>query len=176
MYIWSGLTSIDILGTAGLLHSLADTTLKIHITDLSDLQLQSLKGHFFMLKFLSAINAENVEKVTETYLSVTKDGLKTWSSRWESVSKRPEVLRILDENQEINFVDESYFDQSVLRFCTVEFQSPARIIGQTMVEIDFKVRDSFLNWRLKELVRKGILTFEGELRDMRDYKIKLTSV
>lgn len=175
LHIWTGTTSIDILSTARLLHNLSNSTFKIHLTDFSNLKLLSARGHYFTPKSLIAVDPDNVEKVAETFHLITDKELKKYSNLWKIANNRTEVIRVLDKNQKFKFVDECHFDQYLLMFCTAEYQKPARIIAQVLFEIDFAVSDSFLNWRLKELTRVGTLSSEGELRDMRDYKVKLAS-
>ncbi|WP_339867924.1 DUF3658 domain-containing protein [uncultured Algoriphagus sp.] len=175
LHIWCGITTIDVLGTARLLHSLSNTTLKIYLTDFSNLELKAMKGHFFKAKTLVEVNPENVENVEKTFYLLKEAELKKWVNLWESVSGEEGGLRITDEEQKISYAEESYFDKHILTLCKEEFQKPAQIIGRVLVEIDFAVNDSFLNWRLKELVSQKILVAEGKLKDMRDYQVKIVS-
>ena len=46
----------------------------------------------------------------------------------------------------------SYFDPILLSRSNDQFMKAARVIGHSLVDMDFSVGDGYLNWRLKELV------------------------
>jgi hypothetical protein len=56
--------------------------------------------------------------------------------------------------------------------CKENFQKAASVIGETLVDIDFIVGDSFLNWRLKLLALNEKIDTQGELNEIRDYEVK----
>lgn len=43
-------------------------------------------------------------------------------------------------------------DRWVLSRSNEQFMKAARVIGHSLVDMDFSVGDGYLNWRLKELV------------------------
>ena len=62
-----------------------------------------------------------------------------------------------------------------MSFCSNEFQKSARIIGGTLVETEFSISDWFLNWRLIKMSEMNKIETIGELKDMRDYEVRIST-
>lgn len=86
------------------------------------------------------------------------------------------MLRIMDEDGRLVDVPNAYFDIYLLSNINNEFNRAGRIIGHTLVDINFIVGDLYLNWRLKELSSVGKVMFRGELKEIRDYEVCLGNV
>ena len=56
-----------------------------------------------------------------------------------------------------------------------KFMKSARVIGEVLGHLDQYVGDSFLEYRLKKLIEKGIFESEGSLEAMRFYSVRLLS-
>ena len=171
LYIWTGTTALDRLYTGRFLYELRDLDVKFFIADFQKITLKSLSGRFFSPKSLTVVASNQVHLIANHFQQITNEDKLNKINLWKTLSDSKEVLRVL-ENETIKFKELTYFDSILLSYCTEEFKHPARIIGESLIDIDFAVHDSILNWRLKQLVSLNKLEAEGELKDMRDYRVK----
>ncbi|RJE88459.1 DUF1835 domain-containing protein [Paenibacillus sp. 1011MAR3C5] len=98
---------------------------------------------------------------------------------WLELEQTEEVLRIW-EQETIQSVPDHYYDDYLM--ATVEqlhrergnreFMKAARVIGQALGYCEQYVGDSFLEYRLRELIYRGKLHIKGVPRAMRYYSVR----
>ena len=99
---------------------------------------------------------------------------------WLSLSESQETLRIW-RNGKIQSVPEEYYDEFIIKRAKKlhsqqkikDFMKSARLIGEVLGHLDQYVRDEFLEYRLKKLIKEGVFESEGSLEAMRFYSVKL---
>ena len=79
---------------------------------------------------------------------------------WERQLRTEHRLRICEGDQIVG-CDEALFDPRLLAACPREFTSAARVVGQVMAESPHLIGDSFLDYRLRELIARGELEAKG---------------
>ncbi|CAM3989384.1 DUF1835 domain-containing protein [Bacillus paramycoides] len=98
-------------------------------------------------------------------------------NEWNHLSNRTEFLRVWTDN-EVHSVQEDHFDQFIID-CAKRvgadkgFLKAPRVIGEALGLVEQLVGDTFLEYRLKELIKQGLFEFEGSLKEMRFYSVKL---
>ena len=173
IYIWTGISASEIIHTARLLYYLGDVDIDIFITDFSKVSVKRYDGQIIHPEVLYVVAAPQVGFVVEHFEKQTKNDVLKWQELWKRIVLQKEsTLIVLDKKETIKFVGESYFDSVLEANCTNEFQTAVRIIGHTLLDINFEAGDGFLNWRLKHLCLTKKLEFDGQLDDMRKYKVK----
>jgi hypothetical protein len=73
---------------------------------------------------------------------------------WERLLRSEHRLRIFERDQIVD-CEEDRFDPLLLAACPGEFASGARLVGQVMGESTHLIADSFLDYRLRELIARG---------------------
>ncbi|HHK5550843.1 hypothetical protein COL11_21020 [Bacillus anthracis] len=96
---------------------------------------------------------------------------------WDRLSNSTEFLRVWKEN-EVHSVQEDYFDQFIIECAKSigadrEFLKAPRVIGEALGLVEQLVGDTFLEYRLKELIKQEVFEFVGSLDEMRFYSVKL---
>lgn len=96
---------------------------------------------------------------------------------WDRLSNSTEFLRVWKEN-EVHSVQEDYFDQFIIECAKSigadrEFLKAPRVIGEALGLVEQLVGDTFLEYRLKELIKQEVFEFIGSLDEMRFYSVKL---
>ncbi|KXY68857.1 MULTISPECIES: DUF1835 domain-containing protein [Bacillus] len=109
------------------------------------------------------------------YLTVEKR--MQFEYEWDRLSNSTEFLRVWKEN-EVHFVQEDYFDQFIIECAKSigadrEFLKAPRVIGEALGLVEQLVGDTFLEYRLKELIKQEVFEFVGSLDEMRFYSVKL---
>lgn len=176
IYLWLGNAEYEIISTSRILHHLSKLEADIFLVDYSNIPVQL--GHEVIIypKSLSILAAEQVKTVAQYFKLLDSEALQKWSVTWEKLLSENSLLRVVDEHGEILHKDLSYFDPILTAHCKNIFQKAARVIGQTlgtMYEMNSFIGDSYLNYRLKQLVLDKKLDSKGELKEIRDYEVRL---
>ncbi|MCU5376085.1 DUF1835 domain-containing protein [Bacillus cereus] len=108
---------------------------------------------------------------------VTEEKRMQFVYEWDRLSNSTEFLRVWKEN-EVRSVQEDYFDQFMIDCAKSigadqEFLKAPRVIGEALGLVEQSVGDTFLEYRLKQLIKKEVFEFEGSLDEMRFYSVKL---
>ncbi|WNH09462.1 DUF3658 domain-containing protein [Thalassobellus suaedae] len=175
LYIWSGSSALDIISFSELLYALKDFNLNIFTSDFLKIKLEREDGSFYVPDSISVVLPQHIHVIADHFKPLSQGNRNDLIYLWERLVKENALVRVLGEDCKIKSVKENYFDEALKKPCKEELQKAARVIGWTLVNINFNASDYTLNWRLKELVKKNELTFEGELKDIRDYQVKLVS-
>ncbi|MGE6539135.1 DUF1835 domain-containing protein [Bacillus luti] len=93
-------------------------------------------------------------------------------SDWEKWSQTKDILRAL-LNGEIVGVSEDYYDISILEKTSKEYQNASRVVGDIMGESDQCIGDTYLAFRVYQLIQQGKLSYQGELGFLNKFEIRL---
>jgi hypothetical protein len=190
---WSGREAFERLTWMRFAWELRNSsTDKIFVMDYPHPKIANWKGNLFPFKSIALLMPEHIPMLKKHFRKAKKSELKEAATDWEKISNSDSAIRIvssrtkikeipensynpriLTSKAKIKYLPEDYFDKNLILRCTNEFQKAARVVGETMTDIDFMVGDLYLNHRLKECVRQGKLEFKGELKLLRDYQVKL---
>ncbi|SMF86003.1 uncharacterized protein SAMN05661091_3244 [Paenibacillus uliginis N3/975] len=173
LVIWVGGSASEQTGLRRLIATLPREThvSVIHTTDaLSSETVQySHTGEIVHSKLALLLGSEQVLTLQ------AKDDL---AQDWFRLTKEQGTLRVL-KDKKLQTVPESYFDRNILEAALElgaldgTFKKSARIIGQVIGYSEQRVSDSFIEYRVRELIHDGLLDYEGELTGMRYYSISL---
>ncbi|MEC1981983.1 DUF1835 domain-containing protein [Bacillus cereus] len=108
---------------------------------------------------------------------LTEEKRMKFEHEWDKLSESIECLRVWKEN-EVHSVQEDYFDQFIIECAKSvgadrEFLKAPRVIGEALGLVEQLVGDTFLEYRLKQLIKQEVFEFEGTLDEMRFYSVKL---
>ncbi|MDL2244410.1 DUF1835 domain-containing protein [Parabacteroides sp. OttesenSCG-928-J18] len=173
IYLWTGVSPLEIIQTARLLYHLKPDCNNVFTFDFYNFSMKNVFGTVVYPNCLGATDLSRVDDLDKHFCQLTEGKLSEYRKIWEKVKFGNSLLWILDENKQLVAKDETYFDSFLLSHCTDEYQKPAIVIGHTLCDTDFNVRDVFLAYRMKQLVLTGKLQIHGELKEMRDYEVKL---
>jgi len=173
IYLWTGHNASEILNTARLLYHLPAHCKDIFVVDFSAVSVKNSMGNIVHPKVLHASEPNQIGEIFNHFYKLKSEELSYFIQLWEKIKGGNSMLRVLDKNGQILEKEETFFDPVLISFCTKEFRPAAKIIGQTLVDIDFNVGDGYLNWRLKELSLAKKVIARGILKNIRDYEVKL---
>ena len=171
LFFWTGLWASEIVSTARLLSHLSKLDKPVFIANFNT-PVKSIHGNIIYPKALNQTATFQVKNIFEQFQPIEKSGLIYWIDLWEKVKLEKGKLWIRDSKGQIIAEKTDYFDSFLLANCNDGFQKAARVIGETLADIDSNVGDDFLNWRLKQLVLSGKIEAMGRLDEIRDYEVK----
>ena len=172
IFLWTGLIASEIISTARLISHLSKLNKDIFIIDYPNIPVKSIHGSTIFPKSLVTTATFQIKEIAKHFKLVDNHGLSYWMQLWNKQRIENGQLRILDNNGLIAVKEVDYFDSYLLSNCDENFQKAARVIGQTLVDIDFSCGDGFLNWRLKLLAIDGKIETQGEPIEIRDYEVR----
>ena len=115
---------------------------------------------------------EEVERLLLTMKKIGKEKCNDLINDWDVIRTLKENVRIL-KNDTIFEVDESYYDEDVLLNCTFNFTKAARVIGATMGKSEQCISDTYIDYRVRKLIKSGKIEYQGRLETMRDFEIRV---
>lgn len=118
------------------------------------------------------------DKNRENTLSIKER--KLIQREWETLSDRQEVLRVWRKGK-LYSVKENFYDDDILKVIqnihnnqkSKDFVSALKVIGNVLEILEYQIGDSFLEYRIRQLMSKGTLEFKGIPKGMRFYSVKL---
>jgi len=172
LYLWTGTQASEQLATARVISAIGIPAAKIYVMQYNRVSVKNIEGRVVTPRSLNATASFQVAEIANHFLLQHSTDLLHWQTLWREACSTDSLLRIIDAEGQLQHVSVDYFDPSLLSFITGEFQSAARIIGYTLVAIDFAMGDTFLNQRLKAMAQAGRIAFRGTLKEMRNYQVR----
>lgn len=134
----------------------------------------------YFVKHTGEIESEGMMKVyqsgEEKVLSNEERGVL--EKEWFALADSQETLRIWRDSA-IKSVAEDYYDAfiiekaSMLQHGQSDLIRTPRLIGEVIGNLDDYISDAFIEYRVRKLIEKGIFDWEGSLKAMRFYKVRL---
>lgn len=128
---------------------------------------------------MGEIVAEKLRPLLEEAEPMTPEAREAYADDWRRLAAEEGVLRVM-ENGKLRTVTEDYFDGEIvkaarkLKALAGKYIKSARLIGEVIGYADQRVSDSFIEYRVRQLIEQGVLTYTGELEAMRYYSVSLT--
>ena len=182
--IWSGNNAHDQIGLRYALYLLREKPNDIFVFDAVEACERTFYTSDQSLQYLHAgeIPPEKLQSVfrdIEDHRSLDIETRKLLEHEWLSLADQHNVLRIWDGERIVN-VEENYFDSYLLK--TIEklhadrqnrdFIKAARVIGEALGHCDQLIGDSYLEYRLRQLIYNQSLEIKGIPRSMRSYSVR----
>ncbi|WP_445487423.1 DUF1835 domain-containing protein [Niallia sp. 03133] len=176
IYIWYGNNSAEQTALRFLLFLLAEKTNDIHLVHIEaqDAIKQSYVSMFQSEKLKFFFEMKKKEK------KLSNEEKACYIEEWKSLEQSREVLRIWQHN-EICSVSEQYFDAFLLKIIETihekqenkAFIKVSTIIGEAIDTMEDKLSDSFIEYRIRDLVYGGVLKMKGIPKSIRHYRVML---
>ncbi len=176
--IWKADNAHEHVGLCFLMAQLKDKK-NIRVINTSEASNEILKLEY-AIRGTGELAPESLALIQKSFVEspyLTVENRTQFENEWDSLSKSTEFLRVWTDN-EVRSVQEDYFDQFIIECAKSigadrEFRKAPRVIGEALGHVEQLVGDTFLEYRLKELIKQEVFEFEGSLDEMRFYSVKL---
>lgn len=107
---------------------------------------------------------------TETTISTDRKNklIKTWDDLLLSEG----ILRIW-KDQTVTTDNETYYDNELMKQCSNVFLNAARIVGAVLGRSEQMVSDTWLNYRIIQLIKKNKILAKGDTKQLRTFEIRI---
>ncbi|MFJ8356657.1 DUF1835 domain-containing protein [Bacillus paramycoides] len=171
--LWHGENASDAIGVRFVLSLLQDKNIQfeeVNITDFShhiEYKVQDLQGKEIphVHKSLAAMPSELIFEALQMKKELSKEQIQIFIQDWEKCSQSNGVLRILVDGKITN-VSEDYYDAAILELTSNEYQRAIRIVGEILGRNEQSIGDTYLNFRVQQLIQQGKLDSQGDLIKM----------
>ncbi len=162
IWIWVAPNVRDVAGYFWLISQLSAFAGRIYIVSLNNLPFINEKGNVFYPLSLSEIPAREFIKARKLARPVSTAEFDTDTDEWFRLASENKNLRLLDSGKKIIQQPDEYYDRAILNFLQPVFQKLSRIVHQFLLKSPERINESFLYWRLKQLVASGAADQQGE--------------
>ncbi len=176
--IWKADNAHEHVGLSFVMAQLKDKK-NIRVINMSEASREILKQEYD-IRGTGELPPESLALFQKSFIKLpylTEEKRMKFENEWDRLSESIECLRVWKEN-EVHSVQEDYFDQFIIECAKSvgadrEFLKAPRVIGEALGLVEQLVGDTFLEYRLKQLIKQEVFEFEGSLDEMRFYSVKL---
>jgi hypothetical protein len=111
---------------------------------------------------LAEIPAREFVKARKLARPVSSVEFETDPDEWIRLATENKHLRVLEGGKKIVQQTDDYYDKQMLHFIQPAFQKIQRTVHQMLSKSTEKINETFLTWRLKQMVMSGLAEQQGE--------------
>ncbi len=173
VWIWAAQNKHDVSGYYWLLHFMKEFQGRIHILYLNNLPFLNEKGQLFYPVWLSTIPPKEFLKAKKLARPITLSEFEVDPDEWLKLAGENKGVRMLEGGKKLAQFGYDYYDADLRKFITADWQKASKIIHQFLSKNKQTTGDAYLLWRLKTMVSAGSLEVQGEMKNRKDFELKL---
>jgi hypothetical protein len=170
--IWVAPNKHDVSGYYWLMAQLKEFVTRVFVISLNNLPFINEKGNIFYPENLFEIPPKEFLKAKKLSRPITASEFEIDPDEWSKICDENKIIRILEGAKKLSQHDADFYDEYILEFITPNWQKASKIIQQFLSKSKHITGDSFILWRLKELISKDIIDAQGEIKNSKDFEIK----
>ncbi|MCY8758694.1 DUF1835 domain-containing protein [Bacillus haynesii] len=176
VFIWTGGHAHEQTGLRFVHHILGQMNLAVFHLNTSK--------YFPHTRSSGELNDENLRFMYEQgdQVPLTDAERRSLAEEWTALSQQTSVLRVWEDGR-IKSVKEDFYDSFIIgklaklqknRAASTFINCP-RLIGEVIGHLEENIGDEYIEYRILELIRKGIFEMEGVPKGMRYFSVRLKS-
>jgi hypothetical protein len=175
VWIWAAQNKHDVSGYYWLISQLKDYEGRIYLLYLNNLPFINEKGSIFYPDNLFTIPPREFTKAKKLARPVTLSEFEIDPDEWTRLQNEEKGVRILEGGKKLVQYEYDFYDTDFKKFISVDWQKASKLIHAYLNKAVHKTGDAFLLWRLKEIIAAGELDVQGEVKNMKDFEVKMKS-
>jgi Protein of unknown function/Domain of unknown function (DUF1835) len=173
VWIWAAQNKHDVSGYYWLISQLKDFQGRIFILYLNNLPFINEKGQLFYPDNLFEIPAKEFVKAKKLARPITTGEFEIDADEWQRLAAENKGVRILEGGKKLVQYDYDFYDADLKKFITGDWMKATRLIHQFLAKAKHTTGDAYLLWRLKQIIAEGSLDTQGEIRNLKDFEVKM---
>ncbi len=171
IYLWYGNSAKEICGMLHILSMLEEKIQNVYTINVSEITYNTGKRSEYTPRVVGEVMPEKLVEFIGTRKSMDFERYSSLMALWDKMKRENSNLRIYEDNK-VKSAHVDYFDNMILRYTYKKFMHSARTIGEVIGRTESYISDTFIFWRVTELIRNGRISYRGNLGLMRELKIK----
>jgi hypothetical protein len=176
IWIWAAQNKHDVSGYYWLLNYMKEFQGRVFILYLNNLPFINEKGLIFYPQWLSEIPAKEFLKAKKLARAITLSEFEVDPDEWKKICDENKGVRILEGGKKLVQAEYDFYDAELLKVISTDWQKASKVIHQFLSKSKSATGDAYLLWRLKQLITEEKLDAQGEIKNMKDFEVKLRSV
>jgi hypothetical protein len=172
LWIWVAPNPHDVSGYYWLMGQLKEFAGRILVLWLNNLPFINEKGNIFYPRNLYGIPPREFLKAKKLARPVTLSEFEIDPDEWTRICNENGMVRVLEGSKKLIQKDEDFYDKNLLQFVSGDWQKAGRVIHQFLAKSPVITGDAYLLWRLKELISRGAIDAQGDIKNMKDFEVK----
>ena len=172
-WIWLAQNKHDISGYYWLVSELKDLQGRISILHLHNLPFINEKGHIFYPNNLFEIQPKEFVKAKKLARTITLSEFEIDPDEWIKLCNENKGVRILEAGKKLVQYGYDFYDSELLKYITPDWQKANKVISHFLHKANQTTGDAYLLWRMKKLIENDTIDSQGEVKNMKDFEVKM---
>lgn len=172
VWIWAAQNAHDVSAYYWLIAQLKAFQGQVYILYLNNLPFINEKGQLFYPDYLSQIPAREFAKARKLARPVTLSEFEIDPDECKRLAEEKKSIRILEGGKKLVQFDVDHFDKDLLQLISSDWIKASRLVQQFLSRKKQTAHESFLHWRIREMISQGQLDSQGQTRSLKDLEIK----
>jgi hypothetical protein len=173
LWIWAAQNKHDVSGYYWLISQLKEFQGRVFILYLNNLPFINEKGNIFYPVNLFQIQPKEFVKAKKLARPVTLSEFEIDPDEWKKICEENKGVRLLEGGKKLVQRSVDFYDGEILQFISTDWQKVNRLFTAFFTKGKHTTGDAFMLWRIKQLIASGIIEAQGEIRNMKDFEVKL---
>ena len=173
VWIWIAPNKHDVSGYFWLISQLKDFEGRVEVIWLNNLPFINDKGHIFYPENLFEIPAKEFIKAKKLARQVSISEFELDPEEWAKICDEDKMVRTLEGHKKLLQHETDFYDVELLKFITPDWQKASKVIHHFLSKSGKTTGDAYLLWRLKKMIADDIIDAQGEIKNMKDFEIKM---
>ena len=173
VWIWAAQNQHDVSGYYWLITQLKDFQGRIFILYLNNLPFINEKGHIFYPLNIFEIQPKEFIKAKKLARPITLSEFEIDPDEWTKICNEDKGVRTLEGGKKLLQHDYNYFDNDLLKLITADWQKVNKLLHAFYSKNKVTTGDAYLLWRLQLMITEGKIDAQGEIKNMKDFEVKL---
>ncbi len=176
VWIWVAQNKHDVSGYYWLMCQLKEFQGRVFILYLNNLPFINEKGHIFYPVNLFNIQPKEFLKARKLARLISPGEFEIDTDEWQKLCEANKGVRILEGGKKLQQYEDDFYDKELLQFINTDWIKTSKLISSFLNKASHTTGDAYLLWRIKNMVASGQLDAQGELKNMKDFEVKLNSM
>lgn len=175
-WIWAAQNKHDVSGYYWLMSQLKDYQGRICILYLNNLPFINEKGNIFYPTNLFQIQPREFVKAKKLARPITPSEFEVDADEWTRLGNEDKSIRLLEGGKKLIQKEDDYYDNELVKLIGKDWQKVNKLFHQYYNKVKETTGDAFLIWRLNQLIQQGKVEMQGDMRNMKDYEVRLPQI
>ncbi len=173
LWIWAAQNKHDVSGYYWLMSQLGEFQGRVYILYLNNLPFINEKGGIFYPTSLHEIQPKEFLKAKKLARLITSSEFEIDPDEWRRICNENRMVRLLEGGKKLSQADEDYYDASLRKYISGDFQKGSRILQQFYSKEKETTGDVYLMWRLKKMITDNGWEVKGDInKGYKDFEVR----
>jgi hypothetical protein len=173
IWIWAAQNQHDVSGYYWLITRFKDFQGRIFLLYLNNLPFINEKGHIFYPSNIFEIQPREFLKAKKLARPVTLSEFEVDPDEWIKLCSENKGVRLLEGGKKLLQHDYDYYDNELMKFITPDWQKANKLLHSFFSKSKITTGDAYLLWRIKLMIKENKIDAQGEIKNMKDFEVKL---